>query len=491
LKKLISLIIFISSFSMLANANEIIIGNIGLVVGTVKNQNDQILKAGDPVYFGDEIIVEDQSKSQVLLLDETVLTLGQKSSITIDEFVYDPNTENGKILTNITSGSVKVLSGKISQGNPEDLVVKTPAGTIGTRGTEFQTIVDDEGDSKVLLIGPGENNTLGLRPGAVEVFNDLGSVVLDSPFAFTEFGVNQIPAPPVTISNEQLQEFQNFLAARTEGLEQQSVQEAIKEGLFDDDQVTGNEIVGEILTDALNLSDGGLTFDQIATLLGTSVEQLLGEDSIEEFENETPENQKLMANAEGGDGLAYILRYGGEIQGDSTVGQFTGITSGTYTYTGNNINMGATNGVGSGTFSSVNTVDFANRQITNRYTGTVSLGSDDPVAFDHEFTIDYSSSSASTVLDNNTVVEFFSLNKSSGEVTPVVNSHLPSDYRVDSNVYRGDAGITFGNVKFNGNSNSPIGSIGSPTMTVLNYNASDAIENSVNGQRTGIMPSRN
>ena len=117
---------------MLANANEIIIGNIGLVVGTVKNQNDQILKAGDPVYFGDEIIVEDQSKSQVLLLDETVLTLGQKSSITIDEFVYDPNTENGKILTNITSGSVKVLSGKISQGNPEDLVVKTPAGTIGT-----------------------------------------------------------------------------------------------------------------------------------------------------------------------------------------------------------------------------------------------------------------------------------------------------------------------------------------------------------------------
>ena len=114
--------------------------------------------------------------------------------------------------------------------------------------------------------------------------------------------------------------------------------------MFDDNQVTGNEVIGEILTDALNLSDGGLTFDEIAKVLGTTMEQLLGDDYQEEMQKETPENQKLMANAEGGDGLAYILKYGGEIQGDSTVGQFRGITSGTYTYTGNNINMGATKG---------------------------------------------------------------------------------------------------------------------------------------------------
>ena len=489
MKKIIILLIFLLGIVNISNANDQIIGSIGLAVGIVKNQNGNVLKPGDPIYFGDKITVENKSKSQILLLDETVLTLGQKSTITIDDFVYDPSTNNGKILTNVIAGSMKVLSGKISQGDPEDLIVKTPAGTIGTRGTEFQTIVDED-ESKVLLIGPGEDNTLGLRAGSVEVFNDLGSVTLDNPFAFTQFNANQIPTPPVTISNEQLQEFQNFLEARNEGLAEETVAEAIKEGLFDDNQVTGNEVIGEILTDALNLSDGGLTFDEIAKVLGTTMEQLLGDDYQEEMQKETPENQKLMANAEGGDGLAYILKYGGEIQGDSTAGQFRGITSGTYTYTGNNINMGATKGIGSGTFSSVNIVDFANRQITNRYTGTVSLGGDDPVAFDHEFTIDYSSSSASTVLDANTVIEFFSLNKSTGEVTPVANAHLPSDYRVNSDVYRADAGITLGNVKFNGASNSPIGSIGSPTMNVLNYNASDTLENSVNGQRTAIMPKR-
>ena len=154
-----------------------IIGSIGLAVGIVKNQNGNVLKPGDPIYFGDKIIVESKSKSQILLLDETVLTLGQKSTITIDDFIYDPSTNNGKILTNVIAGSMKVLSGKISQGDPEDLIVKTPAGTIGTRGTEFQTIVDED-ESKVLLIGPGEDNTLGLRAGSVEVFNDLGSVTL-------------------------------------------------------------------------------------------------------------------------------------------------------------------------------------------------------------------------------------------------------------------------------------------------------------------------
>ena len=42
--------------------------------------------------------------------------------------------------------------------------------------------------------------------------------------------------------------------------------------------------------------------------------------------------------------------------GTTTYGDFQGITSGTYTYTGNNINMAATNGTGSGTFSAVTTV---------------------------------------------------------------------------------------------------------------------------------------
>ena len=189
-----------------------VIGSIGLAIGQITNQKNEVLKAGDNVYFGDIIKADSKSKSQVLLLDETVITLGEQTSITMDEFVYDPNNQSGKIVSTVLKGSVKVLSGKISIGNPEDLVIKTPAGSIGTRGTEFQTIVDEDGGtSQVLLIGPGENNSLGLRPGAVEVSNELGSVVLDTPFSFTQFSTTTIPSPPIAITNERLEQFQNFL----------------------------------------------------------------------------------------------------------------------------------------------------------------------------------------------------------------------------------------------------------------------------------------
>ena len=110
--------------------------------------------------------------------------------------------------------------------------MKTAAGTIGSRGTEFQTIIDEEDNAQVLLIGPGEDNTLGLRPGAVEVANELGSVLLDTPFSFTQLSLNQIPTPPVEITQEQLQQFQNFLDVKA-NLDVQDVESAIKEGLFD------------------------------------------------------------------------------------------------------------------------------------------------------------------------------------------------------------------------------------------------------------------
>ena len=37
------------------------------------------------------------SRLQVMLLDETVFTVGPESDMVLDEFVYDPSTNAGKI----------------------------------------------------------------------------------------------------------------------------------------------------------------------------------------------------------------------------------------------------------------------------------------------------------------------------------------------------------------------------------------------------------
>jgi len=491
--KTIILLIFVFNCFNFSFAAEKIIGNIGFSIGKITNQNGKELKAGDLIYFGDIIKSDNKSKSQILLLDETVITLGEETSIILDEFVYDPKTNLGKISTNIIDGSVKVLSGKISEKNPENLIVKTAAGTIGTRGTEFQTIVDEDGLSKVLLIGPGKNNTLGLRPGAVEVSNIFGTVLLDNPFSFTEFSANQIPTPPATISNEQLQEFQSFLDIRA-NIDSQSVETVIKEGLFDNEQITGNEIIGEIITTALNLADGGLTFDEIADVLGVSVDELLGEEYQAEINNESPENQIALANAEGGDGLAYILKYGGTNLGQTTYGDFQGITSGTYTYTGNNINMAATKGTGSGTFSGVTTVDFANKNITNTYSGTLNLAGNSDVNFSYTFNQDYSGSSASSVIEGNEAK--FGINMSNGATSAEPSGgdadFDPTDYNQSGGKYYSHSETNFFNVQMNGSPNPSTGSVATIALNVSRYNngATDT-DNTIDGQRTGIMPSRN
>ena len=209
--KLFSKILIILIFSVQALASSEQIGVIGFVIGDVFNQKGEKLNVGDSIYFGDTISANDGAKSQLLFIDQTVMTIGSETKLTIDEFIYDPVESSGKLLTTIKAGSVKILTGKISEKNPANLEVKTPAGTIGTRGTEFKASVDPlTTQSKILLVGPGPNNSLNLRAGAVEVSNELGTVTLDQPYLFTELTQNRAPTEAVVIPQAELKKFQEL-----------------------------------------------------------------------------------------------------------------------------------------------------------------------------------------------------------------------------------------------------------------------------------------
>ena len=265
-------------FSNISYSSEI--GIIGFVIGEAFNQDGKKLNVGDPIYFGDTISTNEGGKSQILFVDQTVMTVGSNTELTIDEFVYDAEKTDGKLLSTIKSGSVKILTGKISEKNPENLVVETPAGTIGTRGTEFKAAVDPEtSKSKILLIGPGPKNSLGLRPGAVEVSNAAGTVLLDKPYLFTEVNQNTAPRQPVIVPQTELKKFQELEiepdAPVTENNQQdedtqlaqneEEIKELIKAEIFNEDEDLGDLVLDTLVT-ALAKDDGGIT----AQLLGKS-----------------------------------------------------------------------------------------------------------------------------------------------------------------------------------------------------------------------------
>ena len=176
---ILTLLIFMSSISF--GISKEIIGVIAAGIGDISNQNNEKLTTGSKIYFGDTIVVKAQSNAQILLLDETALTVGEKSEITIDEFIYDPQSKVGKIVSNIKIGTVKIITGEISKKNPDNLEVNVPTGSVGARGTEFVVVTESDEKSTVVLLGPGKKNTLGMIPGILNVSDGFNTVNISTP----------------------------------------------------------------------------------------------------------------------------------------------------------------------------------------------------------------------------------------------------------------------------------------------------------------------
>ena len=218
MKKILSLI-FGLTFLLSVNAHseekltieKQLVGIVGAISGTVKTETRE-LKAGDKIYLNETIVAGAGSGTQILLLDQSTFTIGEDSEVVMDTFIFDPATNDGKIVASVKQGSLKVISGLISKKNPDSLTVEVPEGTLGSRGTEFQTIVS-KGKTDTLLIGPGKNNTLGMRPGAVLVGNSLGSTLLDNPYSMTSMTKGKAPGQAKKITKNQLKKFNKKMKA--------------------------------------------------------------------------------------------------------------------------------------------------------------------------------------------------------------------------------------------------------------------------------------
>lgn len=148
------------------------IGAAGGVIGKVTalapeaGAVGRIMESGKTVYHLDKIATDSRSRMQVMLLDETVFTIGPDSEMFLDEFVYDPFTDKGKVTARVTKGVFRFVTGKIASREPSKMKVKLPKATIGIRGTIAggQVLPDRY---LIALLGPGTRNDSGEPPGSI------------------------------------------------------------------------------------------------------------------------------------------------------------------------------------------------------------------------------------------------------------------------------------------------------------------------------------
>ena len=179
--KTLTLSLLIAIFSISFAFSNDVIGVVAAGIGNIFNQKNEQLSTGSKIYFGDTIIVKEKSNAQILLLDETALTIGEKSELTIDNFVYDPQSKVGKIVSNIKLGTVRIVTGEISNQNPDNLEVNIPTGSVGARGTEFVVVTESDQKSTVVLLGPGKKNSLGMVPGILNISDGINTVSVSTP----------------------------------------------------------------------------------------------------------------------------------------------------------------------------------------------------------------------------------------------------------------------------------------------------------------------
>lgn len=115
------------------------IGTIMVSNGDAKVKRVQkmlTVKNGMDILKGDEIITKKKTRVQVMLDDDTVITIGPNSSFSFLNYFFD-GSKKSTIKMQANRGFFRSVTGKIGKIAPERFKVKTKLATIGIRGTDF------------------------------------------------------------------------------------------------------------------------------------------------------------------------------------------------------------------------------------------------------------------------------------------------------------------------------------------------------------------
>jgi len=130
--------ISIATATPAASQNQI--AQVKTVSGQVKVERDTgqtSPKPGDLLFEKDTIVTGADGSIGITFIDNTVMSAGPNSEISLEQFKFDSSNFNGSMLTELRKGTLSVVSGDIARSSPGAMKVRTPAATLGVRGTRF------------------------------------------------------------------------------------------------------------------------------------------------------------------------------------------------------------------------------------------------------------------------------------------------------------------------------------------------------------------
>ena len=156
--------------------------------GTAPGGTTTTLTVGARVLHKERIHTSSTGSVQLLFLDKSTLNIAPNTSLVIDEFVYDPASNSGHMLTKLTEGTLQYIGGQLSHQGA--VTITTPAATIGIRG-----------GIGTFTYGPNGAQAMDLN-GVQNIQNGAGSIQIITGFMSNIANWYTPPGPPIPIPPE-------------------------------------------------------------------------------------------------------------------------------------------------------------------------------------------------------------------------------------------------------------------------------------------------
>ena len=221
-------------------------------VGKIVRQNEDLNNLNNlPIELND-IAETAMGSMKIEFLDKAQLDLKEHSEVLIDEIYYDPDPSLSKMSMKFTMGTARFASGSLGLVNKANIDIQTPTATIGIRGTDFTTTIDELGRSLIVLL-PDAN---GSPSGEISVTNLGGTVILNEAYQATMVStLDSAPTNPVTINGITPSLIDNMFIVNPpsevkKAIEEQAADEQDQDtGLLDVDFLEFNELEQDALKD--------------------------------------------------------------------------------------------------------------------------------------------------------------------------------------------------------------------------------------------------
>ncbi len=155
---------------------------LGMAGQTTVSRNGgppQPLNPNDPILMGDVIETAKDGPVSLFLLDGTTFTLAPNSRLPIDEYFYDPNSNDGSAQYSLVRGAMEYISGLMAK-HDDNVVVKLVYGALGIRGTKFIAQIDPCSLNETIYLIDGELAVTPLNGGITNIVDAPATIGLSA-----------------------------------------------------------------------------------------------------------------------------------------------------------------------------------------------------------------------------------------------------------------------------------------------------------------------